>query len=84
MSQEDIEAKRLIWARRAAQHIVDGLMAASEHLDGEDEIALMREIARRALWHLPNSGDEARELVRYIDAENLKRPQPGDDEPPWA
>jgi hypothetical protein len=28
-----------------------------------DQIALLREIARRAVWHLPKSRDEARELV---------------------
>ena len=41
---------------------------------------LLREIARRANWHMPNSCDEARELIRYFDIENLREPHPGDDE----
>ena len=45
-------------------------------------MALLREIAKRALWHLPNSGDEARQLVRDIDIENLSQPNPFDDELP--
>ena len=45
-----------------------------------DQIALLREIVRRAIWHMPNSCDEARELIRYFDIENLREPHPGDDE----
>lgn len=78
MSQDD-ESKRTIWARRAAERIVDGMLTASERLP----TALLREIACRALWHMPNSSDEARALVRHIDVENLKQPHPSDDEPPW-
>jgi len=43
---------------------------------------LLRAIARRALWHIPNSTDEVRSLVRYITMENLRQPNPFDDEPP--
>jgi len=61
-------------------------LAASERSPGPhpttDQVALLREIAKRALWHLPNSGDEARQLVRDIDIENLSQPNPFDDELP--
>ncbi|MGY8685953.1 hypothetical protein Q2941_50945 [Bradyrhizobium sp. UFLA05-153] len=80
------ESDREAWARMAAHHIVDGALAASERMPGPhpapDQVALLREIARRALWHLPNSGDEARQLVRYIDIENLRQPNPRDDAAP--
>jgi hypothetical protein len=46
------------------------------------------EIARRALWHTPNSRDEVRKLVKYLDIENLRQPHSRDDdapdEPPWS
>ena len=87
MPQDD-EAKRTIWARRSAERIVDGMLTASEGLPKPDQSALLREIARRALWHMPNSRDEVRELVRYFDIENLRKPHSGDDEapeePPWS
>jgi hypothetical protein len=43
---------------------------------------LTEEIARRALWHIPNSSEEVRNLVRYITMENLRQPNPLDDDPP--
>jgi hypothetical protein len=74
------------WAEATATHIVDGALSASERLGGRlpnaDQIALLRGIARRALWHIPNSAEEARKLVRFIDIENLRQPNPLDDEPP--
>ena len=77
---------RDIWAAATAMHLVDGALSASERTGGRlpnaDQTALLREIAKRVLWHLPNSGDEARALVRYIDIENLRQPNPLDDEPP--
>lgn len=76
------EHARESWARMSAHHIVDGALAASERSGGPDQAAIMREIARRALWHIPNSADEARKLVRYVDIENLRQPNPFDDEPP--
>jgi hypothetical protein len=80
------EDPRDIWAKATAMHVVDGLLSASERSGGQlpnaDQIALLREIARRALWHMPNSADEARKLVRYIDIENLRQPNPLDDDPP--
>jgi hypothetical protein len=67
-------------------HVVDGALSASERSGGKlpnaDQIALLREIAKRALWHMPNSGDEARALVRYIDIESLRQPNPLDHDPP--
>ena len=81
MPQDD-EAKRTIWARRAAEGIVDGVLTAAERLSAVDQAALLREMARRALWHMPNSRDEVRELVRHFDIENLRQPNPFDDDPP--
>jgi hypothetical protein len=86
MSQSGDDQMRESWAQMTAHHLVDGALAASERAPGPhptaDQVALLREIARRALWHLPNSGDEARKLVRYIDIENLRQPNPFDDELP--
>jgi hypothetical protein len=80
------EQSRKTWARATAHHIVDGALSSSERSGGplpsRDQVALLREIARRALWHLPNSADEARNLVRYVTIENLRQPNPLDDDPP--
>jgi hypothetical protein len=80
------EHERESWARAAAHHIVDGALSASERSGGPlpspDQVSLLREIARRALWHIPNSADEVRSLVRYVTMENLRQPNPFDDEPP--
>jgi hypothetical protein len=80
------EHERESWARAAADHIVGGALSASEPAGGPlptpDQISLLREIARRALWHIPNSGDEVRKLTRYFDIENLRQPHPSDDDPP--
>jgi hypothetical protein len=70
------------WARRTAQHVVDGLLAASERYRTPDQIALLREVVRRVLWHMPNSSDEIRDLARYFYLENLRQLDPRDDEPP--
>ena len=76
MSQDE-ENQRTLWARKNAQHIVDGLLGATERAPSPpptpDQVALLREIARRALWHMPNSGDEIRDLARHFDVENLRR-----------
>jgi hypothetical protein len=86
MSQDE-EGARESWARTTAHHLVDGALAASERSarthPSPDQIALLREIARRALSHLPNSDDELKNLRDFLAAENLRRPLPGDDEPPW-
>jgi hypothetical protein len=80
------EHSRETWARASAHHIVDGALCASERSGGllpsPDQVALLREIARRALWHMPNSADEARSLVRYVTIENLRQPNPLDDDEP--
>jgi hypothetical protein len=79
------EHARESWARMSAHHIVDGALAASERSGpppSPDQAALLREIARRALWHIPNSREEVRKLVKYLDIENLRQPNPFDDEPP--
>jgi hypothetical protein len=49
-----------------AIYLVDGALAASErsggphlyHYQSPDQVALLREIARRALWYIPPSVDE--------------------------
>lgn len=73
------------WARNVARHLVGGALMASERSGGPlpspDQVSLLREIAKLALWHMPNSGAEARELVRTMTIENLKQPHPGDDAP---
>jgi hypothetical protein len=80
------EHSRENWARAAARHIVDGALSASERADGPslspDQVSLMREIARQALRHIPNSGDEVRALRKYFDIENLRQQHPFDDDPP--
>jgi hypothetical protein len=80
MSQDE-ETKRKIWARRVADRIVDGALTVGERLPEEDRNALLREIARRALWHMPNSNDELKALRNFFKIENLRQPQPGDDLP---
>jgi hypothetical protein len=80
MSQDE----QTIWAQRAAERIVDGVLTVSERLPRPDQIALLREIARRAIWHMPNSRYEIRELVRYFDIENPRKLHPGDEAAPEA
>jgi len=83
---------RDIWAEATAAHIVDGALSASERpggpLPNADQIALLREIAKRALWLMPDSSDEVRGLARHLYLESLRQPHPRDDappdEPPWA
>jgi hypothetical protein len=76
------QQSREIWARRAAHHIVDGVLAVSERYPAPDQMALLREVARRALWHMPNSSDEIRDLARHFYLENLHQPHPRDDDQP--
>ena len=79
---DDGQQSREVWARKAAHHIVDGVLAASERYPAPDQMALLREVARRALWHMPNSSDEVRDLARYLYLESLRQPHPRDDDPP--
>jgi len=80
MSQDDDEAKRMFWAQGTAESIIDDVLAA--RYTAEDQAALLRELARQALSHLPNSGDEARILARDLHVETLRKANPFDDEPP--
>jgi hypothetical protein len=66
---------------RAGPSEVDGILGASGRSGWPgrptpDQIALLREIARRAIWHMPNVRDEIRELVRHFDPEGLRQPHP--------
>ena len=84
MSQSDSDKTLDTWAKRNAQHLVDGILGASERSGWPwhptpDQVALLREIARRAIWHMPNSQEEVRALVRYFESENR-----GDDPIPEA
>ena len=82
------QQSREAWARKAAHHIVDGVLAAIERYPAPDQMALLREVARRVLWHMPNSSDEVRDLARHLYFENLRLPHTRDDdppnEPPWS
>jgi hypothetical protein len=82
MSEDDLETKRAAWARRAAEHIVDGVLTAIERYPSQDRAALLREIARQAICHMPNSDDELKKLRDYFKIENLREPHPFDDELP--
>ena len=84
MSQSDSDKTLDTWAKRNAKHLVDGILGASERSGWPwhptpDQVALLREIARRAIWHMPNSQEEVRALVRYFESENR-----GDDPIPEA
>jgi hypothetical protein len=57
MSQSDSDKALDTWAKRNAQHLVDGILGASERSGWPwhptpDQVALLREIARRAIWHM--------------------------------
>ena len=52
MALDDTEAKRTIWARTAAQHLVHGVLTAIERYPAGDRNMLLREIARQAVWHM--------------------------------
>jgi hypothetical protein len=75
------EYERESWARGAASHVVGGAMRTAERLPQSDRDALLREIAKLSLWHMPNSRDEVRQLTKFIDLENLKQPHPMDKPP---
>ena len=82
MSKEEEAAKQTIWACRAAERIVDGVLTAIERYPSGDRAALLREVARRALWHMPNSSGELQDLARRFFIENLRQPHPRDSDPP--
>jgi hypothetical protein len=77
------------WARMVARHLVSAALAATERSPSSgtppptpDQQALLREIAKLALWHMRDAPKEARELVRVMQIERLKQAHPGDDLPP--
>jgi hypothetical protein len=76
------------WARLVANDLVNAALGASEREDysgpppSPDRQAMLREIARLALWHMRDAPAEARALVRVMEIERLKQPHPGDDPPP--
>lgn len=78
MKHQDAEKGRQNWAKRNAQFLVDGILGASERSGWPwhptpDQIALLREIAKRALWHLPEPNEELKELREFFEAENLQQ-----------
>jgi hypothetical protein len=79
------EHSRESWALATADQFIGGILRATERseesLPTRDQIALLRQIAKLSLWHMPNSRLEVRELVKFIDLENIKQPHPKDDPP---
>jgi hypothetical protein len=69
------------WASRTAEHLVDGVLATVERLPIPDQECLLRAVASRALWHMPNAATEARNLARVMDIESLKEPHLRDKPP---
>jgi len=69
------EHLREVWARMVAERVVDGALGAAERSPSSglppspDQQALLREIARYALWHMRDAPDEARKLVRAMEIE---------------
>jgi hypothetical protein len=78
---EPDQYKRESWARMTARHTIDGALVATERLPRADQTTLLRELAKRALWHLPNARDEVRAIMKWLDLETLKRQHPHDDPP---
>jgi hypothetical protein len=80
------EHERESGARMTADRVVGSALLASERSGGPhpspDQVALLREIARKALWHMPNSNDELKELRDFFKIENIRQPHPGDDQLP--
>jgi hypothetical protein len=62
------------WARRTAERLVEAILATCERHPAEDQEALLREIARRALRRMPNAAFEARELAKALEIESMKQP----------
>jgi hypothetical protein len=76
---------REAWARMLANDLINFALGATDRVSSSgpppspDQLVLLREITKLALWHIPNAGRELRELIRYIEMERLKQPHPGDD-----
>jgi hypothetical protein len=76
------EYERESWARNVARQLIGAAMMSVERYGARtssDQPELLREIARAALWHMPNSDDELKKLRDWFKLENLKQPHPGDD-----
>jgi hypothetical protein len=65
------DVRREMWGRMTAAHLVDGALAACERQPARDQECLMRDIARRALLHLPNPTAEGHKLAD--DMEGLQQ-----------
>jgi hypothetical protein len=73
---------RECWTRYVA-HTVDQLVGfATERLSYEERDAVMLEIARYALWSLPNCSDQARKLAKQLEIDRLAGPGHPRDTPP--
>jgi hypothetical protein len=57
------------WANRIATLLVDAAFAACAHLPRTDRELLLREIAKRALWHLSNCAVELRKPAKDLGRE---------------
>jgi len=69
------------WARRVAERFVDSALAISERQPRVEQQSLMREIARRALWHMADAPAEARNLAKDLEIGGLLQPHPRDTPP---
>jgi hypothetical protein len=76
--------EREVWARSVADKLIGVAMLANERSahGPEDQDVMLREIARLAIWHMPNAPDEARALARDMTLEGMKQPHPRDDKAP--
>jgi hypothetical protein len=62
---EDI--RREMWGRMTPAHLVDGALSACERQPIRYQECLLREIARRALLHLPKPTVEAHKLADEME-----------------
>jgi hypothetical protein len=73
------------WAKSVANQLVGVAMRANERSmqdRPQDQDVMLREIARLALWHMPNAADEARNLAKALTIEQMKQAHPRDDQAP--
>jgi hypothetical protein len=74
--QKEKEYERESWPRGVARDIVGEAVSATKRLPCDEQQVLLREIARWALWHLPNSSYEARKIAKWLDIEDTRQPHP--------
>jgi hypothetical protein len=60
------------WANRVAIRLVDAAFAACAHLPYSDRQLLLREIAKRALWHTSSAPAEPRQPLQAVEGPNPK------------